>query len=81
MKVTSVKLLDKGCVVEGISCGKEISVQGNSVEEASKKIMKLDNYFTRDNEVLADIKLVLEEQEKGIRNNPNSVLEELPVLV
>lgn len=72
MKVTKVYLLPTSVKIEGISCGKEVIVEGVNVPEVAKKAMKVDHYFTRDVAIVEDIKLVLWEQMQGIREDPNT---------
>ena len=72
MKVTKVYLLPTSVKIEGISCGKEVIVEGVNVPDVAKKAMKVDHYFTRDVAIIEDIKLVLWEQMQGIREDPNA---------
>lgn len=75
MKVTKVYLLPNLNVkIEAISCGRNVEVTGLSIPDVARKAMKVDHYFSRDEEIREDIKLVLQEQENGIRDNPNEVL-------
>jgi hypothetical protein len=73
MKVTKVHLLPNAPAIkiEAISCGKEVVIEGASIADVAKKAMKIDHYFSRDTEIIEDIKRVLLEEE---RDNPKEVL-------
>lgn len=72
MKVTRVFIHPSGWFeVIGLSCGKVIAATAPTIAEVSKQLMRKDYYFTRDAEIAEDINLVLQEQEEGLRDNPN----------
>lgn len=74
MKVTKVILNPTSVTIEGISLGKNVSYTAPKLEQAAKMAMKGDGYFTRDTEIMEDVKLVLDEQMRGVREDPNKPL-------
>jgi hypothetical protein len=70
MKVLAVQFLDGECRIKVLVFNKEQVVSGLHVEEVAKKAMKLGHYFTRDHEIIEDIKQVMDEQNSGIREKP-----------
>lgn len=72
MKVTRVFIHPtKWYEIDIIALGKTKTLIAPTIEEVAKKAMKEENYFTRDPEIVEDIKRVLKEQEQGLRSNPN----------
>lgn len=52
--------------VTALIFGKEVMIEGPSIQIVAKKAMKLEDYFTRDTEIIEDINRVIQEQELSV---------------
>jgi len=65
MKVLTVDNTPGRPTITAIIFGKVVTITGKSFEDVAKQAMKQEHYFTRDKEILEDIKQVIQEHEKS----------------
>lgn len=63
MKILTVQQSDTKVTITILSMGRRLTVEGDTKEQVAKKAMKIDDYNTRDHEILEDLNNVLQEQE------------------
>ena len=66
MKIVSVTESDGKVTVVALFYNKNNTVTGKTRAEVSKSLMKLNNYFERDNEIMEGIEGCLIEQERDL---------------